>query len=72
MSNFRYTCYITSHYHYLHDCLADKNLLDHQINQQLSSMNISLHFTHYGEHDEMMAVIVTDKDTGKDIRVKNV
>ncbi len=39
-----------------------------EIQEQLSSMSISLNFTPYGEHKEKMAIIVTDKESGKVIR----
>ena len=38
------------------------------IAEQLRSMNISIDFTPYGRNKEKMAVVVTDKTTGKVIR----
>ena len=39
-----------------------------EIRGQLSSVNISLDFAPYGKDNEKMAVVVSDKDTGKVIR----
>lgn len=46
---------------------AVNQLLD-QVQSQLESMNISLSFSTYGNKGEDIAVIVTDKNTGKVIR----
>jgi len=39
-----------------------------QIQGHMESMNIGLSFSRYGNSDDEIAVIVTDKDTGKVIR----
>ncbi|MGZ3592816.1 MAG: flagellar protein FlaG, partial [Syntrophales bacterium] len=39
-----------------------------QIQSHMESMNIGLSFSRYGNKGEEVAVIVTDKDTGKVIR----
>ncbi len=38
------------------------------IGEQLAAMNVSLNFTPYGENGEKMAVVVSDKNTGKVVR----
>ncbi|MBI4632682.1 MAG: flagellar protein FlaG [Deltaproteobacteria bacterium] len=38
------------------------------IGEQLQAMNVSLNFTPYGQNDEKMAIVVSEKETGKVIR----
>ena len=44
-----------------------KQMVD-EMQSQIDSMNVSLQFTPYGKHDEKIAVVVANKDTGKVIR----
>ena len=44
------------------------NQLLHEVQNQLEPMNISLSFSAYGNKGEDIAVIITDKSTGKVIR----
>jgi uncharacterized FlaG/YvyC family protein len=46
---------------------AVKQLLE-EIQSHLQSMNISLSFSTYGENGENIAVVVSDKETGKVVR----
>lgn len=39
-----------------------------ELNEHVNSMSISLNFTPYGDHNEKIAVIVSDKKTGEVIR----
>ncbi len=39
-----------------------------EMEAQASSMNVSLDFTPYGANNERMAIIVSNKETGKVIR----
>jgi len=44
-----------------------KQMVD-EMQSQINSMNVSLQFTPYGKHDEKIAIVVANKDTGKVIR----
>ncbi len=39
-----------------------------EIRNQFNTMNLSLNFSTYGEHNERIAIAVVDKETGKVIR----
>ncbi len=39
-----------------------------EMESQISSMNVSLAYTTYGEHDEKIAIAVVNKETGELIR----